>query len=62
MVPLGGLIKKFPNSYKFCNNDIKKFILLLKNGVYPYEYMDSWERFDETSLHDKKKLFTVIST
>ena len=33
--------------------DINKSILLLK-GCYPYEYMDSWERFDETSLPDKK--------
>ena len=21
--------------------------------IYPYEYVDSWERFDETSLSDK---------
>ena len=42
------LIKIFPNIYEFCNDDINKFILLLRKGVYPYEYMDSWERFDET--------------
>ena len=29
--------------------DINKFILLLRKGVYPYEYMDSWGRFNETS-------------
>ena len=29
-------------------------LLLLRKGVYPYEYMDSWERFDETSLPDKE--------
>ena len=27
--PINGLIKKFPNTYKFCNNDFTKFILLL---------------------------------
>ena len=48
------LIKRYANIYEFCNGDINKFILLLRNGVYPYEYMDSWERFDETSLPDKK--------
>ena len=48
------LIKKFPNTYKFCNGDINKFILLLRKGFYPYEYMDSWEKFNETSLPPKK--------
>ena len=48
------LIKRFANIYKFCNEDINKFILLLRKYVYLYEYMDSWERFDETSLPDKK--------
>ena len=33
------LIDRFPNTYEFCNEDISKFILLLRKGVYPYEYM-----------------------
>ena len=28
--------------------------MLLRKGVYTYEYMDSWEIFDESSLPDKK--------
>ena len=32
---------------------------LLRKGVYPYEYMDSWEKYDEKSLPDKKKPFTA---
>ena len=35
------LIKKFANIYEFSNEHINKFILLLRKGVYPYEYMDS---------------------
>ena len=29
------LIKKFRNTYTFCNNDLNKFVLLLRKGVYP---------------------------
>ena len=32
--------KRFKSTFKFSNNDINKFILLLRKGVYPYEYMD----------------------
>ena len=33
---------------------METFVLLLRKGVYSYEYMDSWERFDKTSLPYKK--------
>ena len=26
---------------------------LLRKGVYPYEYMDDWEKFNETILPEK---------
>ena len=45
------LIKRFASTYEFCNKDLNKFILWLRKRVYPYEYMDSWERFNETSLN-----------
>ena len=40
--------------HKFCNGDINKYILLLRKEVYPYQYMNSWEIFYETSLPDKE--------
>ena len=40
--PINGLTKKFPNVCQFCNEDIDQFVLLLRKGVYPYKYMDSW--------------------
>ena len=55
------LMKKFKNTYSFCNNDLNKFILLLRKGVYPYEYMDSWERFNETSLPSKKEFYSNLN-
>ena len=47
------LKKRLFNTFKFSNYDINKFILLLQKGVYPYEYMDDWEQFNETSLPEK---------
>ena len=35
--------------------------LLLRKGVYPYEYMDSWQRFDETSLPDKEAFYSNLN-
>ena len=60
MKPVNELIKKIPNIHQFCNRDINKFVLLLRKGVYPYEYMESWERFDETSLPDKKAFYSEL--
>ena len=54
------LIKRFANIYEFCNEDINKFILLLRKDVYPYEYMDSWERFNETSLPNKEAFYSNL--
>ena len=55
------LIKKFKNTYSFCNNDLNKFILLLRKGVYPYEYMDSWKKFKMTSLPSKKEFYSNLN-
>ena len=49
------LKEKFKNTYNFSNNGINKFLLLRKD-VYPYEYMDDWEKFNETILPKKKSL------
>ena len=57
---INDLIEKFPRMHKFCNGDLNKFVLLLRKGVYPYEYMDSWERFNETSLPPKKDFYSEL--
>ena len=47
--------------YEFSDGDINKFILLLRKGVYPYEYMDGLERFDETTLPDKEAFYGSLN-
>ena len=34
---------------------------MLRKGVYPYEYMDSLERFNETSLPSKKDFYSNLN-
>ena len=36
-------------------------LLLLRKGVDPYEYMGSWERFNETSLPSKKYFYSEVT-
>ena len=52
---------KFKSTYSFCNSDLNKFMLLLRKGVYPYEYMDNWERFNETSLPSKESFYSNLN-
>ena len=61
MKPVNRLIKKFPNVHHYCNGDPNNFFLLLRKDVYPYEYMDSWERFNETSLSDKEAFYSKLN-
>ena len=35
--------------------------MLLRKGVYPYKYMDNWERFDETSLPNKESFYSSLN-
>ena len=55
-----GLIKKFPSIYQFCKGDLNKFILLLEKGIYPYEDMDNWIKFDETTLPPKETFYSNL--
>ena len=54
------LIEKFSNTYQFWNKNLNKFALLLRKDVYPYEYMDSWEKFSETSLPNKESFYSEL--
>ena len=51
--------KNHEKKYELCNGDISKFCLMIRKGVYPYEYKANWKNFNETIL-PKKKIFTII--
>ena len=51
------LTKKFKNTFKFSHNDINKFILFLRKGIHSYEYMNDWEKFNETELPGREEFY-----
>ena len=52
------LKKRFKSTFKFSDNDINKSIFLLRKCIYPYEYMDDWEKFNETTLTEQEKFYS----
>ena len=55
------LKKRFKNTFKFSDNDINKIILSLRKGVYPDEYMDDWEKFNETTLPENEEFYSSLN-
>lgn len=48
----------FKNLTQFYPNPCQ-FELLRKKGIYCYDYIDSWDRYNETELPDQKFFFIV---
>ena len=55
------LKKRLANTYKYFNHETNKFVLLLQKGVYPYEYMDDCDKFNEASLREEKYLYSYLN-
>ena len=60
-IPINVLIKRFYNTYQLSDNDINKFKLFLRKGVYPYEHMDSWSNFNDTLLPSKDQFYNKLN-
>lgn len=61
---LGGKLKKFPLTVKYFTEkgySIDKIKLLLRKGVFPYDWTNSWEKFDRTSLPFRKDFYSLLS-
>ena len=54
------LIKRFGNTYEFCNKNIT-FCVMLRKEIYPYQYMNIWRRFNKTLLPSKKEFYSSFN-
>lgn len=34
---------------------------MLRKGVYPYKYIDNWQKFNETSLPGKRDFYSNLT-
>ena len=48
--------------FKYFSEELsdEKLKLLKEKGIYPFEYMDSFKRFNEDELLDKSKFFSSL--
>lgn len=52
-------MEAFPHLLSECDTN-EEATLLLRKGVYPYEYMDSFDKFEETELPPKEQFYSSI--
>ena len=54
------LEKRFSNLRSRCLSD-EHFRLFLRKGVYPYEYMNNFDRFEETTIPPKEAFYSNLN-
>ena len=61
---LDNLVKKLPDeAFKYTKQEFKKeqFNLMKQKGIYPYDHMDSFDRFNETQLPEKQDFYSILN-
>ena len=62
---LDKLVSNLPNdTFKYTSEKIKndkKLKLMKQKGVYPYDYMDSSNRFSEKKLPNKNDFYSILN-
>ena len=62
---LDKLVSNLSNdAFKYTSSEIKsdrKLNLIKRKGVYPYDYMDSFEKFNETELPNKDSFYNILN-
>ena len=56
----GALKENFNHTSRFLGCD-EKFRLMIRKGVYPNEYMDGWEKFEEVGLPPKDAFYSGLN-
>ena len=60
---LDKLVSNLPiEAFKYTNKRYKQeqFELMKQKGVYPYDYMDSFEKFNKTELPTKEEFYSIL--
>ena len=57
----GNLARGGHKSWGFKRYTEQQRELLIKKGIYPYEYMDSWDKFNENKLPDKDNFYSKLN-
>ena len=47
--------------FGFEEHNKDQHVLLIRKGIYPYEYLDSWDRFEETNLPSASSFYSKLS-
>ena len=61
---LDNLVKNLPDeAFKYTKQEFKKeqFNLMKQKGIYPYDHMDSFDRFNETQLPKKQNFYSILN-
>ena len=61
---LDKLVTNLPDeAYKYKSQEFQdeKLRLMSKKGIYPYDFMDSLEKFDKTELPNKEEFYSILN-
>ena len=61
---LDKLVSNLPaEALKYTNQNFrgKKFNLMTRKGIYPYDFMDSFEKFNKTEIPTKEEFYSILN-
>ena len=58
---VNNLVRGNDRFFGFEDYNESQYKLLIRKGIYPYEYMDDWNRFKETALPPKEALYSKLN-